>query len=221
MAPKGGELGTITTNTMLIAETPPRGSITYKSGYASLTEPAPGNTVPYYFTIALDDISPVPVTVYYQTRDGSAKAGEDYRGVNSYRVTFPAFAHGATANSPPSQDVAITVNGDASDGINPETFAVVLTSAYNATINSASRSAIGTITQATPQPGDQGEHRGFQRGGPERGSDRVSCAHHLGWTRGTAAHGLLRHGGWHRDIGCRLCGPSQRTCNNRGGGHQR
>ncbi len=168
--PTNATLGALTTNTMLIAETPPRGSITYKPGYASLTEPVPGSTVPYYFNIALDDISPVPVTVYYQTRDGSAKAGEDYRGVNSYRVTFPAFAHGATVNSPPSQDVAITVNGDASDGINPETFAVMLTSAYNATINSSSRSAIGTITQATPQAGTKVSIADFSAAGPSAGS---------------------------------------------------
>ena len=93
--PTNATLGSVTTNTLFIAETPPRATITYKSGYASLTEPAPGNTAPYYFTIALNDISPEPVTVYYQTRNGTAQAGEDYRGVNNYRVTFPAFAHGA------------------------------------------------------------------------------------------------------------------------------
>ena len=168
--PTNATLGSVTTNTLLIAETPPRASITYKTGYASVTEPAPGNALPYYFTIALDDVSPVPVTVFYQTRDGSAQAGEDYRGVNSYRVTFPAFAHGAIANSPPSQDVAITINGDASDGIEPETFSVVLTSAYNGTINANGRSATGTIMQATPQSGTKVGIVDFSAAGPTAGS---------------------------------------------------
>jgi hypothetical protein len=89
-------------------------------GYSSVAKPAPGSTAPHYITISLDDIPTTPVTVYYQTRDGSAKAGADYRGVSNYRVTFPAFAHGATPNSPPSRDIAITVNGDAGNELNAE-----------------------------------------------------------------------------------------------------
>ena len=129
----------------------------------------PGNTLLYYFTIALDDISSMPVTVYYQTRNGSAQAGEDYHGVTNYRVTFPALAHGATANSPPSQDLAITVNGDATDDTSPETFAVVLTSAYNATIKSEARSATGTIIQAPPQAGTKVSIADFSAAGPSAG----------------------------------------------------
>ena len=168
--PTNATLGAITTNTLTIAETPATASITYKTGYAAVTEPSPGKTAPYYFTIALDDIPTKAVTVYYQTRDGSAKAGEDYRGVNSYKVTFPAFAHGATANSPPSQDIAIIVNGDASDGTDPETFSVVLSSAYNATIKSAAKTATATITQLPPPPAVTANIADFSAAGPSAGS---------------------------------------------------
>ncbi len=144
--------------------------IAYKPGYASVTEPAPGTTVPYYFTIALDDVPTKPVTVYYQTRDGSATAGEDYRGVHNYRVTFPAFAHGATATAPPSQDVAISVLGDAADESNSETFAVVLTSVFNATISPGAKSATGTVMGAAPQAGTNVRIADFSAAGPSAGS---------------------------------------------------
>lgn len=168
--PTNATLGATTTNTMLIAETPPRATITDKSGYASLTEPAPGTTVPYYFTIALDDVPTKPVTIYYQTRDGSATAGDDYRGVHNYRVTFPAFSHGASANSPPSQDIAITINGDALGAAGPGTFSVVLTSAFNATIDPGGKTALGTILRAEPQAGTKVSIADFSAAGPSAGS---------------------------------------------------
>ncbi len=129
----------------------PHASITYKPGYASITEPAVGKTVPYVFTISLNDVPLKPVTVYYQTHDGSAQAGEDYRGVSNYRVTFPAFAHGATAKTPPSMDIAITVNGDSAKGSGAETFSVNLTSAFNGAIDPGGKAAVGTILPAKPQ----------------------------------------------------------------------
>ena len=168
--PTNGVLGAITTNTLTIAESPPVVIISFKTGYVSLKEPAPGTSAPYYFTIALDDVPTQPVTVYYQTRDGSAKAGEDYRGVNNYRVTFPAFSHGATANLPPSQDIAITINGDATDGIDPETFSVVLTQAFNATIYPSAKVATGTIFQTTPPAGTKASIADFSAAGPSAGS---------------------------------------------------
>ncbi len=158
----------VSTNTGTIA--PPRASITYKSGYASLTEPAPGTTAPYYFTIALNGVSPKPVTIYYQTRNGSAQAGEDYRGVSNYRVIFPAFAHGATANTPPSMDIAITVNGDTTDGTDPETFSVVLRSAFNATLDAGGKTATGTIVQATAAAATKVSIADFSVAGPSAGT---------------------------------------------------
>ena len=110
------------------------------------------------------------MTVYYQTRNGSAKAGEDYRGVNTGRVTFPAFAHGATANSPPSQDIAVTISGDPPDGMNPETFSVALSSAYNATVNSAGKTAIGAITQLGVPAATKASIADFSAAGPSTGS---------------------------------------------------
>ena len=57
------------------------------------TEPAPGHTKLYYFTLALDSLSPQAVTVYYRTMDGSALSGEDYAGsMGSVRVSIPRFA---------------------------------------------------------------------------------------------------------------------------------
>ncbi len=159
---------TLVNNTTGVIRPPLSVSITAKT--SSLTEPAPGTTAPYYFTIALNGVSPKPVTVYYQTRNGSAQAGEDYRGVSNYRVTFPAFAHGATASTPPSMDVAITVNGDTADGTDPETFSVVLTSAFNAMIDAGGKTATGTIVQSTASPATTASIADFSVAGPSAGT---------------------------------------------------
>ena len=124
-------------------------TISYSTGYASLLEPSLGTTVPYYFTITLNKVPSLDTTVFYSTRDGSAVAGEDYLGLNYFRVLFRAGSHGAAL----SQTIAVQVKGDYFEGQNPETFQVVLIGAYNATIDPARKIATGTIVQtAYPLP---------------------------------------------------------------------
>ena len=126
---------------------PPGGdvSIAYAPGYASMHEPVLGTTAPYYFTITLGKVPSLDTTVFYRTRDDSAVAGDDYLGLNYFRVLFRAGSQGAAL----SQTIAVQVKGDYYEGLNPETFQVVLIGAYNATIDPAKRIAIGTIVQTT------------------------------------------------------------------------
>ena len=73
------------------------------------------------------------------TRDGSATQGEDFLGVNSGHITIPA---GSLTGH-----ITVWIKGDLPDGVDPETFSVVLTSAYNTTINGSAKSATGSIKQ--------------------------------------------------------------------------
>ncbi len=120
-------------------------SISFSTGYASLLEPTLGTTAPYYFTITLAKVPTLDTTVFYSTRDGSAVAGDDYLGLNYFKVLFRAGSHGAAL----AQTVAVQIKGDYYEGQNPETFQVVLVGAYNATIDPAKKIAIGTIVQTT------------------------------------------------------------------------
>ncbi len=83
--------------------------------------------------------------MFYRTRDGTAQAGDDYLGSNNSKVVFHAGATGAAL----SQTIAIQVKGDRFEGINPETFNVVLTGSYNATVDFAKNIAVGTIVQGS------------------------------------------------------------------------
>jgi hypothetical protein len=67
-------------------------------------------------------------------------------------------------------DIAVTVKGDAVGGNDPETFSVVLSSAYNATIKSAGKTAIGTIGQLPPPPAVTAKIADFSAAGPSAGS---------------------------------------------------
>ena len=141
----GGKNYTVTfvtdTTGKIISTTPITGAgIT--ADVASVTEPKPGDpNVPYGFTITLAKVSSQPVTVYYMTRDGSATQGEDFLGVNSGHITIPA---GSLTGH-----ITVWIKGDLPDGVDPETFSVVLTSAYNTTINGSTKSATGSIKQQT------------------------------------------------------------------------
>jgi uncharacterized repeat protein (TIGR01451 family) len=88
---------------------------------------------PFGFTISLSEAASSPVSVAYQTADGTAQAGSDY-AASSGTVTF---APGET-----SQTITVSVHGDTNPE-NDETFVVNLSNPSGATI--ADGQGIGTI----------------------------------------------------------------------------
>jgi hypothetical protein len=101
-----------------------------------VTEPDSG-TVTLKFTVTLDQASTLPVTVDFQTVDGSAQAGQDYQSVTG-TITFQP---GET-----TQQITVEVDADDVDEIS-ETLSVVLSNASNAAI--ADDTGVGTIDDAT------------------------------------------------------------------------
>lgn len=108
----------------------------------SVTEGDSGTTTAL-FTLCLSEPATSPVTVTYQTRDGSATAGSDYQAVQGTM----AFAPGQS-----EQTIAVPVLGDtAVEG--EETFTLVLAGATNATIGQAEATAtIRNDDQVPPPP---------------------------------------------------------------------
>lgn len=99
----------------------------------TLPEGNGGGTTPFVFTIASSNPSAAPITVNYQTSNGSAGAPNDYAAAAG-SATIPAGATSAT----------VTVLVVADDILEPnETFSLTLSGAQGATIGDAS--AIGTI----------------------------------------------------------------------------
>ena len=92
------------------------------------------------FTVSLDRPATGPVTVDYATQDGSARAGEDFRGVTGTL----GFGPGETRRT-----VSVTVLDDAIDE-GEETFTLVLSNAAGAFI--ADGTATGTIANSDPMP---------------------------------------------------------------------
>ena len=89
---------------------------------------------PFNFTVNLSSASSLPVTVNFQTSNGTATAGSDYQAATSSIIIAP----GAT-----SGPITVNVIGDTTVEPN-ETFNVALTGATNATVGSPS-TAVGTI----------------------------------------------------------------------------
>jgi hypothetical protein len=100
---------------------------------ATLVEGNSGTSI-MNLTVSLPAPNKDPVTVNFATSDGTATAGADYVA-RTGTLTFPSNVQ--------SQQVAITINGDAVFE-NNETFTVTLSTPSGATISTAS--AIATIT---------------------------------------------------------------------------
>jgi len=95
-------------------------------------------TAPVAFTVALSHVSEVPVTVRFQTVDGSAKAGKDFAGVSGL-LTIPALST--------SKRVIVLIQGDTElEGDN--TFTVALADSVGASI----AKAVGTGTIVNDDP---------------------------------------------------------------------
>jgi len=78
------------------------------------------------YTVTLSAASGLPVTVSYNTANGTAIAGSDYTAVVGGSVTIPA---GSTTNT-----FTVTTTDDTLDENNGETFTVTLSSPTNATL---------------------------------------------------------------------------------------
>ena len=87
-----------------------------------------GGTTQAVFTIRLSQPSSVPVSMHYQTADGTATAGTDYDAIPDTVLTIAA--------GTVSQTVTVTVHGDLVDEAD-ETFIVLLSSASGAQITRA------------------------------------------------------------------------------------
>ena len=107
---------------------------------ASVTEGDSGTSATLTFTVTLDPAATLPVTVDWQTADGTAEAGTDYTA-GSGTLTFES--------GDASKTVAVTVTGDDADEPN-ETFTVTLSNAPGATLTDAT--GTGTITDDDGPP---------------------------------------------------------------------
>jgi hypothetical protein len=95
-----------------------------------------GDTTQFVFKIKLDHSSDDPITVRFDTLDGTAKSATDYTAIANQTVTFAA---GETEKT-----VTVTVQNDhLTEG--DETFTAVLSDPVNATLG-AKFTALGTIT---------------------------------------------------------------------------
>ncbi len=94
------------------------------------------------FVVSLEPASGKPVTVSYETGDGTAKAGEDYTAVSAATLTFTAGETAKTVSVATAED---TRNED------QEEFTVTLSEQTNATLGTAS--ATGTIDDDDGEPG--------------------------------------------------------------------
>lgn len=106
---------------------------------ASAPEPASGSE-PMLFTVTLSGTYTVPVTVNYQTADGTATQPGDYTAASG-TLTFNV---GETFKTVP---VPVNADGDAAES--DETFTLTLSAPVSGTINGAGVGT-GTITAANP-----------------------------------------------------------------------
>ena len=105
---------------------------------------------PVAFVVSLEPASGKPVTVSYETADGTAKAGEDYTAVSAATLTFTAGETGKTVSVATAED---TRNED------QEEFTVTLSEQTNAgALGTAS--ATGTIETADDDGRAWAEDRG-------------------------------------------------------------
>ena len=93
------------------------------------------------FVVSLEPASGKPVTVSYETADGTAEAGEDYTAVSATTLTFTAGETAKTVSVATAED---TRNED------QEEFTVTLSEQTNATLGTAS--ATGTIDDDDGEP---------------------------------------------------------------------
>ena len=107
---------------------------------ASVTEGDSGISATLTFTVTLDPAATLPVTVDWETADGTATAGTDYTAANG-TLTFKA--------GDASQTVTVTVTGDDTDEPN-ETLTVTLSNESGATL--ADATGTGTITDDDGPP---------------------------------------------------------------------
>jgi hypothetical protein len=135
--PVNATLGTTKTGTGTITDNdnPPVVSV----GAASVTEGNSGTT-PMVFTIATSAASGLPVTVNYQTVNGTATAPGDYTAASGVR-TIPAGSRSATVSVPVVGDVRYEGN---------ETMTLRISSPVNATLGTAN--GTGTIVENDPRP---------------------------------------------------------------------
>jgi Cellulose binding domain/Bacterial Ig domain/Calx-beta domain len=122
------------------AAPPPVPLPTLSIANASVTEPASG-TATESFAVTLSAASSTPVTVQWQTQDGTARVGADYQAASG-TLTFAA---GQT-----QQDVVVTIDHDSAAQPGSLAFSVDLASPSGATL--ATAQATGTITVPTPPP---------------------------------------------------------------------
>jgi len=139
-APANATLGTFAA-TATITNDDPVPAVTLGPATIAQTEGDAGTT-PYLFTATLSAVSGQPVTVAYDTADGSATLAN-----NDYQVTsgILTFSPGQT-----SKLVTVLVNGDTTYEAD-EDFSLSLSGPTNATLGSAAATA--TITNDDPVPG--------------------------------------------------------------------
>jgi hypothetical protein len=113
---------------------------TLSIGNTSVTEPASGTTTAS-FAVTLSAASATPVTVQWQTQNGTALAGADYQSASGTLT----FAPGQT-----QQNIVVTIDHDNSAAPGNLTFHVNLSNPGGATL--AVAQAIGTIAVPTPPP---------------------------------------------------------------------
>ncbi len=97
---------------------------------------------PVAFVVSLEPASGKPVTVSYETADGTAEAGEDYTAVSATTLTFTAGETAKTVSVATAED---TRNED------QEEFTVTLSAQTNATLGTSI--ATGTIDDDDGEPG--------------------------------------------------------------------
>ncbi len=125
--------GTIVGIATILDDDPPPARISI--GPASVAEGNAGQTSYLLFPVRLEGVPQDLPSVRYSTREGSAKAGEDFESVTNGLVTFDAEGTGYAA---------VAVFGDAT-GEPDETLEVVLAEPLHAEINPAAGGATGTI----------------------------------------------------------------------------
>ncbi|HEX8129724.1 MAG TPA: Calx-beta domain-containing protein [Pyrinomonadaceae bacterium] len=106
---------------------------------ASAPEPTSGSA-PMPFSVVLSNAYTVPVSVNFQTADGTAIAGTDYTSTSGTLN----FAAGDTF-----QTISVPILSDGDSSESDETFTVTLSAPVNGTINGAGIGT-GTITAANP-----------------------------------------------------------------------
>jgi hypothetical protein len=119
---------------------PPVPLPTLSVGNASVTAPASGTTVES-FAVTLSATSSAPVTVQWQTQDGTATAGSDYQAAGG-TLTFAA---GQT-----QQNINVTIDHDSAAQPGSLTFDVDLSNPSGATL--AAVQGTGTIQVPAPPP---------------------------------------------------------------------